>query len=140
MLDLLREMMTTSEDVARAAGVSRPPVSQILIGRGRFSAETIDRVPSVTAELGYQPPAAARALATGTSDVRIRRRHHDCRIQACTRHPTQHSPATCLPRLSHTCNVKGDASARKRADRMAQRSISTLVNDSDRFCDHRQSR
>lgn len=62
-------MATTSEDVARAAGVSRPAVSQILNGRGRFSAGTIDRVRSIAADLGYQPSAAARALATGTSDV-----------------------------------------------------------------------
>lgn len=62
-------MATRSEDVARAAGVSRPAVSQILNGRGRFSAETIQRVRAVAADMGYQPSAAARSLATGTSDV-----------------------------------------------------------------------
>ena len=62
-------MAAKSDDVARIAGVSRPAVSQILNGRGRFSAETIDRVRTVAAELGYRPSAAARSLATGTSDV-----------------------------------------------------------------------
>ena len=62
-------MAARSEDVARVAGVSRPTVSQILNGRGRFSAATIERVRAIAAELDYRPSAAARSLATGTSDV-----------------------------------------------------------------------
>lgn len=64
-------MTVTSDDVARAAGVSRPAVSQILNGRGRFSADTIRRVEEAAAAMNYHPSAAARTLATGTSDVVI---------------------------------------------------------------------
>ena len=62
-------MTVTSDDVARAAGVSRPAVSQILNRRGRFSADTIRRVEETAAAMNYRPSAAARTLATGTSDV-----------------------------------------------------------------------
>lgn len=62
-------MAVTSDDVARAAGVSRPAVSQILNGRGRFAPETIRRVEEIAAAMNYRPSAAARTLATGTSDV-----------------------------------------------------------------------
>lgn len=62
-------MAATSEDVARVAGVSRPAVSQILNGRGRFSPETIQRVTAAAASLHYRPSVAARTLATGRSDV-----------------------------------------------------------------------
>jgi len=65
-------MATRSEDVARRAGVSRGAVSQILNGRGaRFSAQTIERVRDAARELDYQPSAAGRALATGSSDFVI---------------------------------------------------------------------
>ncbi|MFG2003919.1 LacI family DNA-binding transcriptional regulator [Spirillospora sp. NPDC048911] len=61
---------TTSADVARAAGVSRGAVSQILNGRGqRFSAETRARVLDTARRLDYQPSSAARTLARGMSDV-----------------------------------------------------------------------
>ncbi|WP_243076271.1 LacI family DNA-binding transcriptional regulator [Microbacterium sp. SS28] len=61
---------TTSEDVARLAGVSRGAVSQILNGRGqRFASETRDRVRRAAAELGYQPSQAGRTLAKGSSDI-----------------------------------------------------------------------
>jgi DNA-binding LacI/PurR family transcriptional regulator len=60
----------TSADVARAAGVSRAAVSQILNGRGeRFAASTRDRVRQAALELNYQPSAAARTLARGASEI-----------------------------------------------------------------------
>ncbi|MEV0621844.1 LacI family DNA-binding transcriptional regulator [Nonomuraea sp. NPDC050404] len=63
-------MVTKSEDVARAAGVSRATVSQILNGRGaRFSEETRARVLQTAEEMGYRPSIAGRALATGASDI-----------------------------------------------------------------------
>ena len=62
-------MTVTSGDVARAAGVSRPAVSMILNGRGRFSTETIQRVEQIAEAMNYRPSPAARALATGTSDI-----------------------------------------------------------------------
>jgi len=65
-------MIATSEDVAKRAGVSRGAVSQILNGRGqRFSSSTRERVLSAAAELEYQPSAAGRALANGSSDFVI---------------------------------------------------------------------
>lgn len=60
----------TSADVARAAGVSRGAVSQILNGRGdRFAAATRDRVLQAASSLAYEPSAAARTLARGRSDL-----------------------------------------------------------------------
>lgn len=65
-------MIATSEDVAKRAGVSRGAVSQILNGRGeRFSTETQERVKRAAKELEYQPSAAGRALALGSSDFVI---------------------------------------------------------------------
>lgn len=62
--------VVTSADVARAAGVSRGAVSQILNGRGqRFAETTRQRVVDTAARLEYQPSLAGRALARGTSDV-----------------------------------------------------------------------
>ncbi|MHC6231897.1 LacI family DNA-binding transcriptional regulator [Arthrobacter sp. MMS24-T111] len=63
-------MIATSEDVAKLAGVSRGSVSMILNGKGhRFSSDTRARVTKAAAELGYQPSAAGRTLAKGSSDV-----------------------------------------------------------------------
>jgi len=65
-------LIATSEDVAKRAGVSRGAVSQILNGRGeRFSTETQERVRRAADELQYQPSAAGRALALGSSDFVI---------------------------------------------------------------------
>ncbi|MFB9317950.1 LacI family DNA-binding transcriptional regulator [Cryptosporangium minutisporangium] len=63
-------MTVTSTDVAKAAGVSRAAVSQILNGRGeRFAPATRDRVQQIARELNYQPSAAARTLARGASEL-----------------------------------------------------------------------
>ena len=60
----------SAEDVARAAGVSRAAVSQIVNGRGeRFAADTRTRVTAAAKELGYQPSAAGRSLRRGISDI-----------------------------------------------------------------------
>lgn len=65
-------MVAKSEDVARRAGVSRATVSQILNGRGsRFAAETRERVQQAADDLHYEPSAAARTLAKGSSDFVI---------------------------------------------------------------------
>lgn len=65
-------MTATSQDVADMAGVSRSTVSQILNGReGQFTAETRARVRQAVAELGYEPSAAGRTLAKGSSDIVI---------------------------------------------------------------------
>ncbi|MGY0065871.1 LacI family DNA-binding transcriptional regulator [Streptomyces sp. QTS137] len=65
-------MVVKSQDVADRAGVSRSTVSQILNGRAdHFTAETRARVHQAIAELGYEPSAAGRALAKGSSDIVI---------------------------------------------------------------------
>ncbi|MFD3732068.1 LacI family DNA-binding transcriptional regulator [Streptomyces sp. NPDC058632] len=65
-------MVVKSQDVAERAGVSRSTVSQILNGRAdHFTAETRARVHRAIAELGYEPSAAGRALAKGSSDIVI---------------------------------------------------------------------
>lgn len=56
--------MTTIEDVARAAGVSRSTVSYALSGKRSISRETRDRIQKAIAELGFTVNAGARALAT----------------------------------------------------------------------------
>jgi DNA-binding LacI/PurR family transcriptional regulator len=63
--------MTTSADVARAAGVSRATVSYVLNdapGRS-LSPETRETVLRVARELGYQPNALARSLKRGRSNT-----------------------------------------------------------------------
>ena len=58
--------------MAKLAGVSRATVSQILNGRGqRFASTTRERVAQAAAELEYQPSAAGRTLAKGSSDIVI---------------------------------------------------------------------
>lgn len=65
-------MNATSQNVADRAGVSRSTVSQILNGRAEFfTDETRSRVANAVAELGYEPSAAGRALARGSSDIVI---------------------------------------------------------------------
>ncbi|HYX48457.1 MAG TPA: LacI family DNA-binding transcriptional regulator, partial [Ktedonobacteraceae bacterium] len=59
----------TSEDVARASGVSRATVSYVLNNDPRQSipSETRERVLKVARELGYRPFTAARILRAGYS-------------------------------------------------------------------------
>jgi DNA-binding LacI/PurR family transcriptional regulator len=52
----------TINDVARAAGVSRQTVSNVLNSTGRVGAAVRARVLEVVAELGYQPHHGARSL------------------------------------------------------------------------------
>src|SRR5690242_14872058 len=59
----------TSFDVARAAGVSRSTVSQVLNGDLRFPAETRAKVVAAAQMLSYRPSRAGRALVTGSSDI-----------------------------------------------------------------------
>ncbi len=62
--------MVTLKDVARAAGVSKMTVSNVLNGRsGQVSAETSRRVLEAVAELGYAGNAAARALSASRSGI-----------------------------------------------------------------------
>ena len=55
----------TIDDVARAAGVSRQTVSNVVRGRGRLASATRDRVLSAIEELGYKPHTGAASLRSG---------------------------------------------------------------------------
>ncbi|NEG54216.1 substrate-binding domain-containing protein [Bifidobacterium platyrrhinorum] len=57
----------TIRDVAAKAGVSAAAVSQILRGKGRFSAETRDLVKRTVDELGYVPDRRASAMRSSSS-------------------------------------------------------------------------
>ena len=56
-------------DVARVAGVSHQTVSRVLNAHPNVSESTRLRVRAAIAELGYRPNRAARALATGRSQL-----------------------------------------------------------------------
>lgn len=56
-------------DIAKAAGVSVTTVSRILNNKPDVSAKTIANVREVMTQLGYQPHASARRLASGRSNV-----------------------------------------------------------------------
>lgn len=58
----------TLSDVARAAGVSPSTVSRALRGERAVDPALIERVTAVSAQLGYVPDPAARALASQRSD------------------------------------------------------------------------
>lgn len=55
----------TIDDVARAAGVSRQTVSNVVRGRGRLGSATRDRVVAAIEQLGYEPHAGAASLRSG---------------------------------------------------------------------------
>ena len=55
----------TIDDVARAAGVSRQTVSNVVRGRGRLASATRDRVLAAIEELGYKPHTGAASLRSG---------------------------------------------------------------------------
>ena len=61
----------TAKDVAREAGVSATTVSYVLNNRAHQSIpeRTRRRVLTAAEKLGYAPSAAARALATGRSNL-----------------------------------------------------------------------
>ncbi len=62
-------MAYTLEDIARLAGVSRSTVSRVVNNHPSVRPEVRQRVWQVIREVGYQPHAAARNLATRRSDI-----------------------------------------------------------------------
>lgn len=56
--------MTTSQDVARAAGVSQPTVSRVLHNNANVKPETRERVLKALRDLNYVPDGLARAMVT----------------------------------------------------------------------------
>ncbi|GAA0958129.1 LacI family DNA-binding transcriptional regulator [Kribbella koreensis] len=61
--------MATMTDVARRAGVSVSTVSYVLTGTRPISEATREKVHAAMAELGYQPNAMARGLASRRSNI-----------------------------------------------------------------------
>lgn len=59
--------MSTMQDVANKAGVSKATVSRVLSGKGYVSQETKDQVFKAIEEAGYRPNLLARNLATSKS-------------------------------------------------------------------------
>ncbi|GID93808.1 LacI family DNA-binding transcriptional regulator [Amorphoplanes digitatis] len=64
----------TLADVARVAGVSRATASRAINGAYGSSEAVRERVRDVAAELGFEPHAVARALATGRTSASRRER------------------------------------------------------------------
>lgn len=60
----MEDLMVTSRDVARVAGVSQTTVSRVLTGSALVSEKTRKRVEHSLVETGYAPNAAARAMRT----------------------------------------------------------------------------
>ncbi len=60
-------MSITVIDVAKEAGVSRTTVSNVFIGKGKYSDETRVAVLAASKKLGYKPNLAARSLITNQS-------------------------------------------------------------------------
>lgn len=69
----MRKKAVTLKDVAKAAGVSHPAVSQALTGslRGtiKVSDQTRLRIQKIAAEMGYRPNTVARTLRSGRSGL-----------------------------------------------------------------------
>jgi LacI family transcriptional regulator len=61
--------MTTSNDIARRAGVSQATVSRVLRNHQNVSAATRDRVLRVIDDLNYRPNGIARAMRTSRTDT-----------------------------------------------------------------------
>lgn len=59
--------MSTMQEVAKKAGVSKATVSRVLSGKGYTSEETKERVYKAIEETGYRPNLLARNLATNKS-------------------------------------------------------------------------
>ncbi|MDS7595297.1 LacI family DNA-binding transcriptional regulator [Agrobacterium tumefaciens] len=60
---------TNLSAIAAALGVSAATVSNALSGKGRVSAELVEKIRRTASELGYVPSLAGRALRTGRSGV-----------------------------------------------------------------------
>jgi LacI family transcriptional regulator len=59
----------TIRDVAVAAGVAASTVSRVFTRPERLSSQTVSRILSIAAEMGYLPDHTARSLSTGRTDT-----------------------------------------------------------------------
>ncbi|WP_230817748.1 LacI family DNA-binding transcriptional regulator, partial [Yersinia mollaretii] len=60
--------MSTMQEVAKKAGVSKATVSRVLSGKGYVSEATKKQVYTAIEEAGYRPNLLARNLATNKSE------------------------------------------------------------------------
>ncbi|MEP0520295.1 MAG: LacI family DNA-binding transcriptional regulator [Hyphomicrobiales bacterium] len=60
---------TTSQDVARLAGVSQSAVSRVFTPGASVSSKMAEKVQAAAKELGYRPNVLARSLITGQSKI-----------------------------------------------------------------------
>jgi len=67
VLTVRDRFMSTMQEVAKKAGVSKATVSRVLSGKGYTSEETKERVYKAIEETGYRPNLLARNLATNKS-------------------------------------------------------------------------
>lgn len=65
----MAEAKITSQDVARAAGVSQSAVSRVFTPGASASKATIAKVRTAAEQLGYRPNPLARAMITGKSRI-----------------------------------------------------------------------
>lgn len=86
-------------DVAAVAGVSHQTVSRVLNGHPHVTAETRDRVTAAIAELGYRPNRAAKALATGRTQL----------LGVVAQNTTLYGPASLLTAFEHAAADAGFA-------------------------------
>ncbi len=84
-------------DVAKLAGVSHQTVSRVLNDHPNVTEQTRLRVRAAIAELGYRPNRAARALATGKSQV----------IGVVAQNSTLYGPASTLAALAQAATGSG---------------------------------
>ncbi|RJE78631.1 LacI family DNA-binding transcriptional regulator [Paracoccus sp. JM45] len=61
--------MVSIKQIAQHVGVSTATVSNALTGKGRVSADMVDRIRRCADQLGYRPSPAARALKSGQSNI-----------------------------------------------------------------------
>ena len=111
-------------DVARVAGVSHQTVSRVLNGHPSVREETADRVRAAIAELGYRQNRAARALATGRSQV----------LGVVSPHSTLYGPASMLAATAEAAAVAGFAVSVSSVPSVSRR---TVVQAVERLLDQR---
>jgi DNA-binding LacI/PurR family transcriptional regulator len=92
-----RDREPAMTDVARLAGVSHQTVSRVLNGHPNVTEQTRLRVHEAITALGYRPNRAARALATGRSQV----------IGVITQSSTLFGPAAMLASLAQAAVAHG---------------------------------
>ncbi|MEU3664086.1 LacI family DNA-binding transcriptional regulator [Streptomyces sp. NPDC032940] len=104
-------------DVARLAGVSHQTVSRVLNGHANVREQTRLRVLAAVQELGYRPNRAARALATGRSQL----------IGVVAQNSTLYGPASLLAAFEIAASQQGFAVSVHRVRELEERSITAAV-------------